>query len=125
VTFHIDGTDGSAVAGLHRCWTQGKVNTPRPVWNPDLPQPLDLREHWSEVPETQVCGNGFREQWEAFLRHVVEGAPWAYGLMEGAKGVQLAELALQSWRERRWLDVGSLEESGKDAGVAGHAGDVR
>ena len=105
VTFHVDGTHGSAVAGLTRCVTQHRMNTPRPVWNPDEPQTMKFIEQWSPVPDTEVFGNGFRLQWEDFIRHVVAGTPWHHDLFEGAKGVQLAELALQSWHERRWVDV--------------------
>jgi predicted dehydrogenase len=109
VTFQVDGTHGSAVAGLSRCWTQHRVNTPKPVWNPDVPQTIDFLAGWEEVPDNRVYDNGFRLQWEDFLRHVVEDAPWGFTLVEGAKGVQLAELGLRSWRERRWLDVPALE----------------
>jgi predicted dehydrogenase len=112
VTFHVDGTHGSAVAGLTRCVTQHRMNTPRPVWNPDEPQTMRFIEQWSAVPDTEVFGNGFRLQWEDFIRHVVAGAPWRHDLFEGAKGVQLAELALQSWHERRWIDVPVLSRSG-------------
>ncbi len=105
VTFQIDGTHGSAVAGLHRCVSQARVNTPKPVWNPDEPQTLNFYDTWAEVPDNQVFDNGFKAQWIEFLRHVAVGGPWRYTLREGAKGVQLAELGLQSWRERRWLDV--------------------
>ncbi len=108
VTFQVDGTHGSAVAGLTKCWTQHRVNTPRPVWNPDQPQTIDFFKTWDEVPDNQVYDNGFKAQWEDFLRHVVADAPWRFGLMEGVKGVQLAELGLQSWAERRWLDVPDL-----------------
>jgi predicted dehydrogenase len=108
VTFQADGERGSAVAGLTRCWTQDRVNTPKPVWNPDEPQTRNFMADWQEVPDRGPARNGFRTQWEMFLRHVVEDAPWAHGLMEGSKGVQLAELGLQSWRERRWLDVPEL-----------------
>jgi predicted dehydrogenase len=108
VTFQVDGTHGSAVAGLTRCVTQPRVNTPRPVWNPDEPQTMRFLEQWQQVPDTQVYGNGFRLQWEDFIRHVVAGTPWRHDLLEGAKGVQLAELALQSWAERRWIDVPAL-----------------
>jgi predicted dehydrogenase len=105
VTFQVDGTEGSAVAGLTRCWTQHRVNTPKPVWNPDVPQTIDFHDTWAEVPDNEPYPNGFRVQWEAFLRHVAEDAPWKFDLMEGVKGVQLAELGLKSWRERRWIDV--------------------
>ena len=110
VTFQIDGTEGSAVAGLHSCRSQHRVNTPKPVWNPDVPQTMNFFDDWVEVPDNKVFDNGFKIQWEQFLRHVVEDAPWQYTLMEGAKGVQLAELGHQSWQERRWIDVPSLEE---------------
>ncbi len=109
VTFHVDGTHGSAVAGLHRCWTQHRVNTPKPVWNPDQPQTMNFFNDWEEVPDNWPADNGFKAQWEMFLRHVAEDAPWEYGLEAGAKGVQLAELGLKSWEERRWLDVPKLE----------------
>jgi|TARA_R110002012_G_scaffold215764_2_gene386833 predicted dehydrogenase len=109
VTFQVDGTHGSAVAGLTKCWSQHRVNTPKPVWNPDQPQTIDFYKTWDEVPDTQNFDNGFKAQWEMFLRHVAEDAPWPYGLEAGAKGVQLAELGLKSWAERRWLDVPDLE----------------
>ena len=108
VTFHVDGTHGSAVAGLHKCFTQQRVNTPKPVWNPDVPQTIDFFGNWAEVPETRSFDNGFKAQWELFLRHVAEDGPWPYGLEAGAKGVQLAMLGLQSWAERRWVDVPAL-----------------
>lgn len=109
VTFHVDGTHGSAVAGLHKCWTQHRVNTPKPVWNPDQPQTMNFFNDWEEVPDNWPADNGFKVQWEMFLRHIAEDAPWPYGLEAGAKGVQLAELGLKSWEERRWLDVPKLE----------------
>jgi predicted dehydrogenase len=112
VTFHVDGTHGSAVAGLTRCVTQHRMNTPRPVWNPDEPQTMRFNEQWAAVPDTEVFANGFRLQWEDFIRHVLADTPWHHDLFEGAKGVQLAELALQSWTERRWVDVPVLSRSG-------------
>jgi len=108
VTFHVDGTHGSAVAGLHDCRTQSRVNTPKPVWNPDVKQPLNFFEHWQPVPEYTVFDNGFKTQWEAFIRHVAADEPFKWNLLEGAKGVQLVECALQSWKERRWVDVPAL-----------------
>ncbi|MCB1856932.1 MAG: gfo/Idh/MocA family oxidoreductase, partial [Gammaproteobacteria bacterium] len=108
VTFQVDGTLGSAVAGLHRCWTQSRVNTPRPVWNPDVPQTIDFFGNWLEVPDNQPVENGFKSQWEAFIRHLFDDGPWQYTLLEGAKGVQLAQLGLQSWAERRWIEVPEL-----------------
>jgi predicted dehydrogenase len=108
VTFHVDGTHGSAVAGLTDCRAQSRVTTPRPVWNPDVKQTIDFFDSWQEVPDTQVYDNGFKIQWEHFIRHVVEDAPYKWTLPEGAKGVQLVEAALQSSRERRWIDVPHL-----------------
>ena len=108
VTFHVDGTHGSAVAGLTTCRAQSRVSTPRPVWNPDEKQMMPFFDQWAEVPETQVYDNGFKIQWEEFIRHVVEDAPWRYTLPEGVKGLQLVEAALDSWRERRWVDVPAL-----------------
>jgi predicted dehydrogenase len=109
VTFHVDGTLGSAVAGLQSCRTQARVNTPRPVWNPDVKQGIDFFEGWQEVPDNVHFDNGFKAEWEMFIRHVCEDAPFRWTLVEGAKGVQLAELALQSWKERRWIDVPALD----------------
>ena len=106
--FHVDGTNGSAVAGLTRCFTQHRVNTPRPVWNPDVPQSMNFYDQWEEVPNNIAYENGFKLQWEDFIRHVHAGTPWKHDLVEGAKGVQLAELGLKSWSERRWLDVPAL-----------------
>ncbi|NKI96143.1 Gfo/Idh/MocA family oxidoreductase [Rhizobacter sp. SG703] len=108
VTFHVDGTHGSAVAGLTDCRSQARVNTPRPVWNPDTRQTMPFFEQWQEVPDTQPYDNGFKLQWEQFLRHVAEDAPYRFTLPEGAKGVQLVEAALTSWKERRWVDVPAL-----------------
>lgn len=108
VTFQVDGTHGSAVAGLHKCFSQHRVNTPKPVWNPDQPQTIDFFQNWEEVPDNWPAQNGFKAQWEMFLKHIAEDAPWPYGLEAGAKGVQLAMLGLQSWKERRWLDVPAL-----------------
>jgi predicted dehydrogenase len=109
VTFHVDGTHGSAVAGLTRCYTQHRVNTPRPVWNPDQPQTMKFQEQWEEVPDNQIYDNGFKAQWEDYLRYVAEDAPWHYDLSAAVKGVQLAELGLKSWAERRWVDVPAVE----------------
>ncbi|GGX08397.1 oxidoreductase [Pigmentiphaga litoralis] len=108
VTFHVDGTLGSAVAGLTDCRIQSRVTTPRPVWNPDQKQEMDFFDQWQEVPDTEPFDNGFKIQWEHFIRHVVEDAPYRWTLPEGAKGVQLVEAALESWKDRRWVDVPSL-----------------
>ncbi|MCZ0735296.1 Gfo/Idh/MocA family protein [Phreatobacter sp. AB_2022a] len=108
VTFQVDGTLGSAVAGLHDCMIQPRAATPRPVWNPDQKQTIDFRSTWQKMPDNTVFDNGFKAQWEMFIRHVVEDAPYSYTLVEGAKGVQLVECALESWKERRWVDVPKL-----------------
>ena len=108
VTFHVDGTHGSAVAGLTSCLCQPRSATPKPVWNPDEPQPIDLFADWVEAPGSADFENGFKVEWEMFIRHVAEDAPFHWDLSEGAKGVQLAEAGLQSWRERRWIDIEPL-----------------
>ncbi|MEV6813115.1 Gfo/Idh/MocA family oxidoreductase [Micromonospora sp. NPDC051296] len=108
VEFQVDGTEGSAVAGLRRCRVQHRASTPKPVWNPDLPATDDFRSHWQEVPDNEVYDNGFKAQWEMFLRHVAEDAPYTWDLWAGARGVQLAELGLQSAREGRRVEVGEL-----------------
>jgi predicted dehydrogenase len=105
----VDGTLGSAVAGLRECRIQDRANTPRPVWNPDIENPFRFREHWQDVPDNQAFDNGFKVQWEMFLRHVADDAPFPHDFLEGARGVQLAELGLKSWHQRRWLDVPELE----------------
>ena len=109
VTFHVDGTLGSAVAGLHGCKVQAREDTPTPVWDPDNPQPINFQEGWTEWEDGREYDNAFKAQWEEFIRHVVEDGPWQYDLLSGAKGVQLAELGYQSSEERRWLDVPELE----------------
>ena len=109
VTFHVDGTDGSAVAGLSSCRAQPRVATPRPVWNPDERQAMNFFDQWQEIPDTTTYDNGFKIQWEHFIRHVAEDAPYKWTLPEGAKGVQLVEAALDSWKQRRWVDVPALE----------------
>jgi len=109
LTLHVDGTHGSAVAGLQDVVSQQRMATPKPVWNPDIKQPIDFYDGWQKVPESQVFDNGFKLQWEAFIRHVCEDAPYKWDLLEGAKGVQLVECALRSWKERRWIDVPELK----------------
>ncbi len=109
LTLNVDGTHGSAVVGLRKCWVQSLGTTPKPVWNPDIPQPINFYEGWQEVPDATHYDNAFKIQWELFLRHVVLDEPYRFDLMEGAKGVQLAEAGLQSWAERRWIDLSALE----------------
>jgi predicted dehydrogenase len=109
VTFHVDGTHGSAVAGLTDCRVQSRMTTPRPVWNPDVKQTMNFHDQWQDMPDAMVYDNGFKIQWEHFIRHVVDNEPYRWTLPEGAKGVQLVEAALQSWKERRWIDVPALK----------------
>jgi predicted dehydrogenase len=108
VILQVDGTQGSAVVGLRDCKVQARVTTPRAVWNPDIPNPIDFLQGWQTVPATANYDNGFKIQWEMFLRAVLEDAPFPHDFFDAAKGVQLAELGLQSWAERRWLDVPKL-----------------
>ncbi len=109
LTLQVDGTHGSAVAGLRRCFTQSRVNTPKPVWNPDIAQPIDFLAGWQEVPDNNPTENAFKAEWELFLKHVAGEGDFRWDLMEGARGVQLAELGLKSWKERKWLDVPKLK----------------
>jgi predicted dehydrogenase len=109
LTLQVDGTHGSAVAGLQKCYVQPRVATPKPVWNPDIEQPIDFYDTWQEVPANAAYDNAFKAEWELFIRHVCEDAPFEWDLLEGAKGVQLVDCALQSWAERRWVDVPELE----------------
>jgi predicted dehydrogenase len=108
LTLQVDGTKGSAVAGLRECYIQHYGNTPKPVWNPDIPQPINFFEGWSKVPEQEIFENAFKVQWELFLKHVVKDTPFPWDLKEGAKGVQLAEKGLESWAKRCWVDVPEL-----------------
>ncbi len=109
LTLHVDGTKGSAVAGLRECKVQSYGTTPKPTWNPDIQQPINFREGWAWMPEQEIFDNAFKVQWELFLRHVALDEPFPWSLLEGAKGVQLAELGLKSWEERRWVDVPELK----------------
>jgi predicted dehydrogenase len=103
----VDGTEGTAVAGLRECRLQPAVATPRAIWNPDLPDPIDHRDTWMAVPAEEP-DNAFKVQWEQFLRHVALDEPFSWDFRAGARGVQLSELGLRSWRERRWIEVPEL-----------------
>lgn len=105
LTIQVDGTHGSAVAGLRDCVVQHYGTTPKPLWNPDIDQPIDFMEGWQEVPAQEVYDNAFKVQWEMYLKHIVKDEPFPWDLREGAKGVQLAELGLKSWDKRSWVDV--------------------
>jgi predicted dehydrogenase len=108
LTLQVDGSHGSAVAGLRHCWIQPYGATPRPVWNPDVESPLNYFDGWQKVPEQDTFDNAFKCQWELFLRHVVKDEAFRWGLLEGAKGVQLAEKGIESWNKRAWVDVPEL-----------------
>jgi predicted dehydrogenase len=109
LTMQVDGTRGSAIVGLRHCWIQPYGATPRPVWNPDVEQPINFFDGWQKVPEQRAYDNAFKVQWEMFLKHVVKGEPFPWTLLAGAKGVQLAEKGLESWAKRAWVDVEPLE----------------
>jgi len=108
LTVQADGTNGTAVAGLRKCWVQPHAATPRCVWNPDIDSPINHFSLWQEVPDACVYDNAFKAQWELFLRHVALDEPFRWTLREGAKGVQLAERGIKSWKERRWMDLPAL-----------------
>jgi len=108
LTIQVDGEKGSAVAGLRDCHIQHYGNTPRPVWNPDVPQSIKFFDGWAKVPDQENYDNAFKVQWELFLKHIVKNDPFPWDLREGAKGVQLAEKGLESWQERRWVDIPEL-----------------
>ncbi|MEM7711926.1 MAG: Gfo/Idh/MocA family oxidoreductase, partial [Pseudomonadota bacterium] len=108
LTIQIDGEKGSAVAGLRECWIQPLAATPKPVWNPDIPQPINFFDGWEQLPDQTTYDNAFKIQWELFLRHVALDEPFPWTLRKGAAGVQLAELGMKSWRERQWVEVGTL-----------------
>ncbi|NNE34824.1 MAG: Gfo/Idh/MocA family oxidoreductase [Rhodothermales bacterium] len=109
LTLQVDGTEGSAVAGLREVWTQSYSDTPKPVWNPDLAQPIDFFNSWNRVDDGIEYDNAFKAQWELFLKHVVDDDPFRFDLLEGAKGVQLAEAGIDSWKMRSWVDIPTLQ----------------
>jgi predicted dehydrogenase len=109
LTIQVDGTLGSAVAGLRECYIQHYNATPKPVWNPDIPQPIDFFENWTKIPEQQPFDNAFKAEWELFLKHVYDDEPFPWNLREGAKGVQLAQLGYESWRNKAWVDIPELK----------------
>lgn len=109
LTVQVDGTKGSAVVGLREVWTQSYGATPWAVWNPDVDSPINYYDGWTRLPNQQNFDNAFKVQWELFLRHVVKNEPFRWSLLEGAKGVQLAEKGLESWKKRAWVDVPRLK----------------
>ncbi len=108
LTMQVDGTKGSALVGLRDCWTQTYGNTPKPVWNPDIPNPIDFYNSWSKMPEQETFDNAFKAQWELFLKHIVCDTPFPWNMLEGAKGVQLAEKGLESWAKKTWVTLPDL-----------------
>ena len=108
LTIQVDGTKGSAVAGLRHCWIQPSAATPRPVWNPDAENAANYFADWQWIPEQQNFDNAFKRQWELFLLHVYADRAFPWNLLEGAKGVQLAEKGMESWQKRAWVDVPGL-----------------
>jgi predicted dehydrogenase len=113
LTLQVDGSAGSAVAGLRTCWMQPYNATPRPVWNPDIDSPLNFYDSWLPVPDQQLYDNAFKVQWELYLKHIVTGGPFPWNLLEGAKGVQLAEKGIESWEKRRWVTIPELKVLGE------------
>jgi predicted dehydrogenase len=109
LTLQVDGSKGSAVAGLRNCLIQPYEGTPRPVWNPDIDQPINFYENWIPVPSAEEYDNAFKIQWELFLKHVVKDEPFPWNLLEGAKGVQLAEKGIESWEKKCWLAIPELK----------------
>lgn len=108
LTIQVDGTEGSAVAGLRECYIQTYNATPKPVWNPDIPQPIEFFENWTRIPEQEPYGNAFKAEWELFLKHVYGTDQFPWNLMEGAKGVQLAQLGYESWEKKCWITIPEL-----------------
>ena len=109
LTLQVDGTKGSAVVGLRDCWIQDYDSTPKPVWNPDIPNPIDFKEGWTKVSEHEEFENAFRVQWELYLKHILIDTPFPWNLMEGAKGIQLAELGIESWEKKTWINIPNLQ----------------
>jgi len=105
VEFQVDGTEGSAVAGLNRCRVQHRSATPKPVWNPDLPVTEPFAQQWQDVPDNDDLDNGFKVQWEQFVRHVVADEPHPYDFLAGARGIALAEAGLKSSAEGRRIEL--------------------
>lgn len=108
LTVQVDGTKGSAVAGLRNAWVQPYGATPKPVWNPDLDHDHDFRDDWITVPHQQEFDNAFKIQWELFLKHIVKDEPFRWNLLEAAKGNQLAEIGYEASEKRKWIEVPDL-----------------
>ena len=109
LTIQVDGTKGSAVAGLRECYIQHYNATPKPVWNPDIPQPIDFFDNWTKIPEQEHFDNAFKAEWELFLKHIYGDEPFSWNLLEGAKGVQMAQLGYESWEKGTWIEIPDLK----------------
>mgnify|MGYP000057749733 CR=1 FL=1 len=109
LVMQVDGTKGSAIVGLRKCWAQSMADTPKPVWNPDIESPIDYFQDWSPVPTRDPVQNAFKAQWELYIRYVIEGGEFPWDLLEGAKGVQLAEESIRSHVEKCWIDLEDLK----------------
>jgi len=108
LTIQVDGTQGSALAGLRECYIQHYNATPKPVWNPDITQPINFFENWTKIPEQEHFDNAFKAEWELFLKHVYGDEPFPWNLLQGAKGVQLAQLGIESWQKEAWINIPEL-----------------
>jgi predicted dehydrogenase len=109
LTLQVDGTEGSAVTGLQKCWSQSYEETPRCVWNPDVENPFDFQKTWKEVGSQETFDNAFKTQWELFLRHVILDEPFRYTFLEGAKNILLAEKAIESWEKQAKVPIPKLD----------------
>ena len=106
LTLQIDGTDGSAIAGLHRCWIQTAAETPLVRhFNPDRDLGIDYLADWKEVPGGGSYINSYRIGWENFLRHVADDAPLTNDFAAGLRDVQLAQACYRSLAERKWVSL--------------------
>ena len=110
LVLQVDGTDGSAIAGLHRCRVQTKVQTPS-VRNflLDRDPDIDYRTSWSEVAADGPIVNSYRAGWEKFLRHLVAGGPLDCDLRAGIRDVAFAQACYRSMAERRWVELDTEE----------------
>ena len=109
VTLQIDGTGGSALAGLHRCWMQSAAGTPTiRRFNPDIDIAEDYRAQWTEVAGAAAYTNPYRVGWENFLRHVVADAPLVCNFAAGLRDVQLAEACYRSVAQQTWVTLDDI-----------------
>ena len=110
LTLQVDGTKGSALAGLHRCHVQSSAQTPA-VAHFSVMKDIgaDYRAGWTEAPALPSYRNPYRTSWEHFLRHVAAGAPLPSSFAAGIRDVAFAEACHRSMAERRWIDLPPLE----------------